>query len=230
MMTKTRKERTPEQKDFDKVNEAIDNISSGDLESAKTILEKVTANVPTDYKNEYKKDGKLHIKFWDKEAFMHYADWILKHGSGKEKDVYWVGNAYPRAYYYLGYIHVEEGNYQKAIELFDEGLRLEPTNPNFKTEKAAAYQSTGNNKKAISFYNQVPDIGLYVSKKQKARALRGKGVALIDLNKFASAKKALKKSLQIEPDNERARAELHYISNLRVGGKRVSSDIFDPRR
>lgn len=38
-----------EQQDFDKVNEAIDNINYGDLESAKTIFEKVIINIHTNH-------------------------------------------------------------------------------------------------------------------------------------------------------------------------------------
>ena len=219
-----------EQQDFDKVNKALDEINYREMDSAKSILEEVMINTPENYANEFEKDGKLYIKFWDRESLIHYGNWVLNNRSGGEKDVIWVGNTYPRAYYYLGYIYLENENYKKAIELFNKGLLLEPTNPNFILEIAASYQSKGNHKKALTFYNQVPDVGLYVSYKIKARALRGKGVALIDMNKFASAEKALKKSLKYEPDNENAIIELQYISELLVGGKRVPTSTFVPRR
>jgi len=224
-VNKDKSEPTSEHKDFDKVNKAVHKMNSGDLKSAKAILREVITNTPTDYTNKYEKDGNLFIKFWDQEAYMHFGSWILTQGDGKKNNLYWVVNAYPRAYYYLGYIHSEEGDYQKAIELFDEGLRLESTNPNFKLEKAAAYHSMGDYKKAVLFYDQVQEVGPYVNNRLKGKALRGKGVSLTDLNKFASAEKVLKESLKYDPENEITMNELHYVSELRVGGKRETSGI-----
>jgi tetratricopeptide (TPR) repeat protein len=48
-----------------------------------------------------------------------------------------------------------------------------------------------------------------------ARALRGQGVQLIDLERLNEAEQALQRSLKLQPDSGRARHELQYIADLR---------------
>ena len=51
----------------------------------------------------------------------------------------------------------------------------------------------------------------------KATALRGKGMALIELGDLDLAETTLKESLYYDPDNKLARNELGYIQHLRAG-------------
>lgn len=51
--------------------------------------------------------------------------------------------------------------------------------------------------------------------RQIARALSGKGVQLIDLERLDEAETALRQSLELEPESEIARNELEYIEQLR---------------
>lgn len=48
-----------------------------------------------------------------------------------------------------------------------------------------------------------------------ARALRGEGFALIELNQLDEAEKSFQASLKVEPDNKLALSELDYIKKLR---------------
>ncbi len=41
----------------------------------------------------------------------------------------WIGNAYPRAHYYLGFLCVKRRQFDRAVEFLDRGHQLEPTNP-----------------------------------------------------------------------------------------------------
>jgi hypothetical protein len=50
---------------------------------------------------------------------------------------------------------------------------------------------------------------------QIARALRGQGVQLVDLDRLDEAEDALRRSMELEPDSETAHNELSYIRDLR---------------
>jgi tetratricopeptide (TPR) repeat protein len=50
---------------------------------------------------------------------------------------------------------------------------------------------------------------------QIARALRGQGVQLVDLERLDEAEDVLRRSLELEPDSETAQNELAYIADLR---------------
>jgi tetratricopeptide (TPR) repeat protein len=206
-----------------KVDEAIQNIQAGNISNAQHLLEEVIANTPDDYLAEYEKDGVLHIEFWDKLEFLHYVTWQKLYGT--DRSVTWVLNAYPRAYYYLGFTHVHLKNYYKALEYLDIGHRLQPNNPTFLMEKATAYSSLGEHSKALSLYEQVPDIGPFTTAPMKARALRGEGSQLIELGQLDAAEKAYKRSLKHDPDNELALQEIAYISHLRSGGRRTTARL-----
>jgi hypothetical protein len=46
-------------------------------------------------------------------------------GWEQAKRIDWVVNAYPRACYYLGYLFIEAGTFERAIEFLEHGLGLE---------------------------------------------------------------------------------------------------------
>ena len=50
---------------------------------------------------------------------------------------------------------------------------------------------------------------------QLARALRGEGASLIDLNRLGDAEAAFLRSLELETSNQVAQQELDYIRQLR---------------
>ena len=50
---------------------------------------------------------------------------------------------------------------------------------------------------------------------QIARALRGQGVQLVDLDRLDEAEDALRRSMALEPDSETVHNELSYIRDLR---------------
>jgi tetratricopeptide (TPR) repeat protein len=79
--------------------------------------------------------------------------------------------------------------------------------------------NTGLHEEAYNLYLNAAEIRPWVSMHQKARALRGAGIALIDLNRFDEAETILKKLLEIEPGNRVALHELQYIERLRKGFK-----------
>ena len=201
--------------DAEKVDEGFDLFMDYDYEAASSLFEEVVQNTPKDYQCQYEKDGELFIKFWYSEQLDLYAD-SEKDSGGKK--IRYAPNAYPKAYYLLGCICVREKKYNEALEYLEAGHRLEPHNPQFLIIKAEAYVGLGDRKKAVSLYEQVGEISPWLAEEDKARALRGKGIQLIELGELDAAEESLEESLKYEPESEVAASQLEYIRYLRSPG------------
>jgi tetratricopeptide (TPR) repeat protein len=203
--------------DVEKVNAAMQAIMSGNLDRAETLLLAVIANTPSEYSNCEDHGETVSIRFWDQTAFVHYVTWQQGQGLA-QKGINWIGNAYPRAHYYMGFLCVKRRQFHRAIEFLDKGLRLEPTNPMFALEKAQALVHLGRTEDALAIYDGITEIGPHVSARDVAVARRGRGFVLIEMGDLDGAETAFKASLEIEPASEVALNELRYIDHLRHGG------------
>ena len=67
---------------------------------------------------------------------------------------------------------------------------------------------------ALQCYIRAATVREWAPATQIARALRGQGVQLVDLERLDEAEAALQESLGLEPDSEIARNELDYIAQL----------------
>ena len=204
--------------DADKVDEGMDLFMDCEYEAARRLFEEVIQNTPKDYQHQYEKDGQIFIKFWYSEQLDLFVD-SEKDSGGKK--IRLAPNAYPRAYYLLGCICVREEEYSEALEYLEAGHRLEPHNPQFLLIKAEAYVGLGDRKKAVSLYEQVGEVNPWFYEADKARALRGKGIQLIELGELDAAEDSLKESLKYEPESEVATSQLKYIEYLRSPGIRL---------
>src|SRR5262249_8925546 len=146
--------------------------------------------------------------------FLDYVTWMQ--AASQPRNLVWIKNAYPRAYYYLGYLHIELGQFDKAVEFLDQGLRLDPGNPKISNEKAQALVRLKRFPQALEIYEQVLARDGYVSQKDKAFSFRGKGFVLIELGDLDGAERAFRESLEYEPDSRMAAQELEYIQQLRA--------------
>ena len=221
----TNGEKSTETLDAEKVDKAIELLLNGDQLEASNLLEEVIKNTPQDYRHKYEEDGNLFIKFWDLTEFTRYVD-IYK--DEQDGSISWLLNAYPRAYYILGCLSVQQKNYHEAIKYLEAADRLEPNNPSILLEKAVAYLTIGDPAKALSLNERVLEVGPLVTEEDRAMALRGKGVALIDLGQLDAAEKALEESLKYEPDSRIAHGELDYIADLRSGGSKRATVAANP--
>src|SRR5262245_26234291 len=127
--------KTPEADDADKVNDAIRRIKQGDLNGAEALLRQVIARTPAAYETRTETPDAIAIRFWTMDDFVYY---VTKNQDKLTKNVTWLLNAYPRAYYYLGFIQVARGEPAAALDFLDAGMRLEPEQPMFRVEKAKA--------------------------------------------------------------------------------------------
>jgi tetratricopeptide (TPR) repeat protein len=217
-----------ESADADSVNTAIAAISIGDFNTAEHLLLKVIANTPKYYSSITNEGGGLAIKFWDQTAFLHYVTWQKQRGIGAP--ITWVENAYPRAHFYLGFLCVKNKQYDRAIEYLDKGMNLEPENPKYIIEKAAAFLNSRRFEEALALYDQLKDVGPHISSLDLAIAQRGRGFVLIELGKLDDAEKAFLLSLKYEPNNTVALNELRYIRNIREGGPAAPADVIQSNR
>jgi tetratricopeptide (TPR) repeat protein len=202
-----------ESKDADLVDEALQLLSEGSRERAAHILLQVLKRAPQDYHHEEEIDGKARIKFWDMEEFMSYVDWM--HQNGQARDVVWVKNAYPRACYYLGFIYVERGEFDRAIEVLNQGIALQPDSGKLAHEKGQALIRSGRLMEALSMYEGMLSRSGFMSPRDRAALLRGKGYVLIEEERLEEAETSFRESLVLDPDSQVARGELIHISELR---------------
>ena len=208
-----------ELQDAEKVNQALVYLREGRMSASEELLKAVIRNTPEKYTYQKQDRDSLCVKFWDQEEFFHYVTW--QQDKKIEQTVTWMPSAYPRALYYLGFIEVEKGNFETAIGFLEFGQDLEPTNPNFYCEQAHAHSRIGNHERAIELYGAVNQVGPHTNGHVLAKAMRGRGMSLIELGRIDEAESLFWDSLKLDPENEIAVHELRYIKHLRAGGDRT---------
>jgi tetratricopeptide (TPR) repeat protein len=207
--------------DGEKVDKAMAEISKGNFSAAKSLLLSVVRNTPSEYFHQTSNpDGSLVIRFWDQQEFIHYVNW-----KKPDRKIFWNVAAYPRAYFYLGFIGVAERDYQAALSYLDKALELEPTNPKIFIEKAQALLGMKRQVEALRLFEKISEIGPFTSGADVARALRGRGFALIELGKLDEAKAVLLKSLEFDPDSKVAKEELSYIAQLKGSAMAAKTSV-----
>lgn len=216
-----RDDRAIELQDAKVVDRAIDNIVAGRFDRAEKLLGKVIQNTPSNYEFQREHENILYIKFWDVDEFVHYVTW--QHAQGQDRSVTWLPSAYPRAFYHLAFVKVHNGDYERAIDLLEDGQTIEPTNPKFVHEKSQALIRLGRYNQALHLLSNFGPIGPFVSGHDMARAFRTRGFALIELQLLDDAELAFNESLEFDPGSEVAHNELDYIKHLRAGGPKALS-------
>jgi tetratricopeptide (TPR) repeat protein len=212
--------------DSETVGKALEALKAGNLNRAEALLLGVIANTPAHWVHELEEPDGISIKFWDQAEFLHYVMWMKQIGQA-DKNIRWIANAYPQAHYYLGFLCVKRKQFERAIEFLDKGGRLEPTNPKLALEKAQALVQSGRRNEGLAIYDQVRELGPFVSAHDIALARRGRGFVLIEMGDLDGAEASLRSSLELEPESEVALGELKYIEHLRRGGTSAPSGAVD---
>ncbi len=135
-----------------------------------------------------------------------------------------LGSNWAYAYYGKGYALVELNRFDEAAHALDRALELSPHNPQFLTERGVVYRASRDwekmlesNRNALEFI----DIASPDDKRgiERARAMRGQGYALIELERLDEAEQIFRDSLEVDPGNALALDELEYIKQLRKSSK-----------
>ena len=191
-------------------------IRQGQRSKAEKFLKGFVSNIPSNWKPIEESPDRVKIAFWDMDEFLAYKAYqkIKK----IEKEVLWITPSYSKAFYLLGFIAVEREDWSNAMKYIDRGLKLEPDHPLLLCEKAMILSRMGRHGEAYKLFMKASDSRSWAPANLRARALRGAGVALVDLRKLDEAEKLLKKCLELEPENVVAKNELAYIKHLQSGG------------
>lgn len=139
---------------------------------------------------------------------------------------------YPLISMILGSYYVEMRRPIDAVRALDAGLALPPAVPGvprsmvpaLSVERANALGLMGRWQDALVAWERalkLPEL----SDPVKARMLRGRGVALIELKRLNEAELTFRSALALEPGNANAQNELAYIAALRAGRPAVKPDI-----
>jgi len=96
--------------------------------------------------------------------------------------------------------YLDEGNYAKAIQAYDEALAIDPENAAALSKKAYALNELGRNDEALRASSKALAIN-----PENTAALYDKGYALYKLGKYNEALQAADKALSIDPDYKNAK-------------------------
>lgn len=196
--------------EFNRLADAL--IAKGHFSEALAVLERALHNMPSGWKPRDEDEESLKIAFWDEEEFRAY---ITHHAEHLTKPLIWVLDSYSKAWYQLAAVAVEQGRFDNALSCLECGLKLEMDHPELWSEKGYVFARLKRPEEALACYARALSARDWAPVSQNARALRGQGVALIDLRRLDEAEAALKRSLEREPQNLGAQNELQYIDSLR---------------
>ncbi len=198
------------------VDQAIGMIHSRLHREAIHALREVTERTPTKYQRIEAEDDGLNIRFWDQEEFLAYV--AYHRGRPTEQSIRWIPAAYPRAWFFLGFIYVHLRESTRALDALNRGLALEPDQPRLLCEKGQVLATLRDFSSALELYRRAETGRPETSPLQRAMALRGQGFQLIELGDLEAAEECFNRSLELDPKSELARDELKYIAHLRSGG------------
>ena len=164
--------------------------------------------------------------FWDEDELEAHTSYLNQQNrlkrvdeKYKKKGILWYPESYSKAYYLLAYMAVEEKDWAKGLEYINRGIELEDDHPLLLSEKALILGQMGKHKKSYKMYMKSLSCRPWALPKWRARAFRGAGIALTEMNRLDEAENMFKKSLELEPDNKTAKDELVYVQMLRSGLK-----------
>lgn len=141
-------------------------------------------------------------------------------------------NPYPLISMILGSYYVEMRRPNDALRVLDAGLALPPAVPGLprslvpalSVERANALGLMGRWLDALVAWERALKLP-EMSDPVKARILRGRGVALIELKRLNEAEQSFRSALALEPGNASAQNELAYIAALRAGRPALKPDL-----
>jgi tetratricopeptide (TPR) repeat protein len=143
-----------------------------------------------------------------------------------------VPNPYPGLALYLGSYYNEVGRSEDALRVMTLGLTLFVTGerhlgdlwPALMYERGAALVVLKRYDEVLAAYDAIETLP-NLDTAMQARIWRGRGYVLTEQGRLPDAEAAYRKSLEIEPDNDRALHELAYIEKLKAGGQRVPGGL-----
>jgi len=201
--------------ELDFTENALELIQEGRADEALAVLTEAIGGMPSDW-TPVRQQGKDEIVYcWDEDEFSAYSDY-RRHELPESGLLVWERGSYSEACCMVGSLHIDRQDYPKALRFFNLGLELEPDHPVLMSEKAYVYQAQHDYQQALDLFRRAEQSRPWITNRQKARALRGQGFCLVELNRTDEAQQVLKHAQQADPEDTKAAQELEFIRTLRL--------------
>ncbi len=201
-------------------------IMKGDQATAVPYLERVAAATPQGWTARREVGDEVFYAAWDIADFMTYC--MRTKAPDDTRKIIHDELSFSLAHFILGCRGVETGDFEKAARHLDRSLALEPERPDTWAERGLVHMKLGQTKEALEAYRR-GSLCRPWDPTGTAKALRGMGVALIDLKDLDQAAQCLERSLELDPKSDLARRELGYIAQLRDGtAPKLKHQLFKP--
>jgi len=155
--------------------------------------------------------ARTDVRFVSVASAAQYDRYVTAHGQGMP--VEWLDMSCTLAYYYTAYAWVEQRGFAQALPFLEKAAALAPYFPDAVNERGVALNQLGRNAEAKQAYEQVLALADAEPEAAYIRPLawRGVGYALIELRDWEGARAAYDRSLELDPGNATALAELEFI-------------------
>lgn len=157
-------------------------------------------------------------RFYSARSTMETIFYLAQAATAKQSAVAY-GPTLAGAYYQKGFALTEAGKVAEARAVFLKGLEVAPMNSAMLSELAYTYQQERNWPKMLELFKQAEQASEFSPEsektREKGRALRGQGFALIELKRLDEAEQVFKACLAMDPNDDKAKNELTYIAGLR---------------
>ena len=163
-------------------------IVDGRYADAQALLEAAIHDMPTGWTSRREDDRSLTIAFWNQEEFLAHSHREIEL-KRLTKSIFWVDGSYSRAWYQLAVVASKEGRFENAIFCIDCGVELEPDHPELWNEKGYLLGRLKRHQEAFDCYARAASVRDWAPPSQIARALRGQGVQLVDLDRLDSGRR-----------------------------------------
>jgi tetratricopeptide (TPR) repeat protein len=137
-----------------------------------------------------------------------------------KKDAQVIDTICPDVFYMTGYAYVDLGKIDEAIPNVNKAIAMSPLNSQYLSELGHLYQVQRKHEESLKIFQESEAAAdkwspESVKKDELARAKRGVGFNLIELNRLDEAEAKFKECLELNPDDKGASNELAYIRSLR---------------
>ncbi len=202
---------------------ALTLMAEGRMDEAEALLEHAVDGMPPGWKPVNETASFVQIAFWDRDEFFAHTKYVTSRPL--EKIIMWVVGSYSHAWHILAVLASKQKRFDQALFRLDCGLQLEPDHPEHWSEKGFVLGQLGRHKEALECYVRAATVRAWAPAQQIARALRGQGVQLVDLQRLDEAEGVLQRSLEFEPDSEVASGELEYGRQLRERQAKAKEEL-----
>ena len=124
------------------------------------------------------------------------------------------------AYFLRGFAEIDLGKLPEAQADYDRALALSPSNPHYLNEIGQFHSRLHDWAGALGYFHRAEAAKTLAAAgrvdAEQALALRGIGYVDVELGKLDEAEAAYRRCLEIDANDQKAKAELGYVLNLRA--------------